>query len=418
MTDYTAWRFGALDTWFFREARPFDIPGSPELSSHFPPPAPTVAGAIKTLIGRQTGIDWRGFKPKETKDEPRHERYGLLGDLKLHGPFLCWKEEPLFPAPLFLLAKKNKAEAGKADCPAAEKRPGLLLSRLRIGGPVETDLGIVRLPELPKSGNDDADKGFKPLEDAWLTATGFEAVLNGAQLDPNHVFQADQLFAHESRLGIGRNPATGTTADAKLYTTRHIRPCDKVGLLVGVGVASLPPGVQREPVRLGGEGRLALVDALPGGLDLPKAPTPDASTHGLILILLTPADLDDCWRLPKSTAVCPPSRDSAEAKYWRAEVNGVRLKVYSAVLGKPRREGGWHLAENKPRRMDNFVPAGSAWYCEIEGAERADTRQALLEKAIEALHLKQIGDGQQLGRGLLAVGLWQNSENFPHGEKA
>jgi CRISPR-associated protein Cmr3 len=407
MTDYTAWRFGALDTWFFREARPFDTIGSPELDSHFPPPAPTVAGAIKTLIGRQTGIDWRGFKPRG-EDGPDDERHSLLGKLQLCGPFLCRDKEPLFPAPLFLLAKKKKHEAGKADGSAAEKKPELLLSRLRIGGPVETDLGIVRLPELPKSGNDDADKGYKPLETAWLTTSGLESALNGDLPKPGDVFQADALFDQESRLGIGRNNKTGTADDSQLYTTRHIRPRDGVGLLVGV--AGLPSDVLKpEPIRLGGEGRLALVDSLPGGLALPAKPTP-TDTHGLILILLTPADLDDCWRLPKSGPTFCPERDSGEAKYWRVEVNGVRLKVYSAVLGKPRREGGWHLAEGRPRRVDSFVPAGSAWYCTVDG----DTS---LPDAIEALHLKQIGDGKRLGRGLLAVGLWQDGENFLDGEK-
>jgi CRISPR-associated protein Cmr3 len=405
MNPYTTWRFHALDTWFFREARPFDTIGSPELGSQFPPPAPTVAGAIKTLIGRQRGADWDKLKPDASPTVEEESRLAELGRLQLCGPFLCRKDEPLFPAPLFLLAKKKKPEAGQAVCPAAERKPGLSLSRLRIGDPVETDLGIVRLPELPKSGNDDEDKGYKPLENAWLTGSGLQAALNGGELDSKDIFQADELFTHEPRLGIGRNNETGTAADARLYTTRHVRPRDDVGLMVGV--AGLPSEVRPEPVRLGGEGRLALVDVAADALKLPSVPEVTGDTYGLILILLTPADLDDCWRLPKSEPVCPAERDSAEAKYWRAEVNGVRLKVYSAVLGKPRREGGWHLAERKPRRVDSFVPAGSAWYCEVEGAERADTRRAVLEGAIKALHLKQIGGGQRFGRGLLAVGLWR-----------
>jgi CRISPR-associated protein Cmr3 len=398
MTDYnTTWRFHALDTWFFREARPFDTVGSPELASQFPPPAPTVAGAVKTLIGRQADIDWSGFKPK-AEGEARHERYGLLGDLRLCGPFLCRGNAPLFPAPLFLLAKKKKPETETAT----GRKPELSLFRLRIGGAVETDLGIVRLPELPKTGSEDQDKGFKPLEDAWLTAAGLQAALNGDTPKPGDVFPADELFDHESRLGIGRDNQTGTVRaeDALLYQTRHVRPRDEVGLLVDA--TGLPAGFASEPIRLGGEGRLALVEAAPGGLNLPQAPTPDRDTHGLILILLTPADLDDCWRLPKSTAVCPDDRDGAEAKYWRTEVNGVGLRMYSAVLGKPRREGGWHLAEGKPRRVDSFVPAGSAWYCEVENMG--------LQDAITKLHGIQIGDGQQLGRGLLAVGLWQRGE--------
>jgi CRISPR-associated protein Cmr3 len=407
MTDYTAWRFGALDTWFFREARPFDTLGSPELESHFPPPAPTVAGAIKTLIGRQVAADWDKLKPGATRTAEDEVRFAKLGKLHMLGPFLYGEKGPLFPAPLFLLAKKKQLETETA----ADKKPELLLSRLRIGGLVETDLGIVRLPELPTSGNGDADKGYKPLENAWLTAAGLEAVLNGKTPDSDDVFQADTLFTPESRLGIGRNNATGTADDSQLYTTRHVRPRDGVGLLVGV--AGLSPEVQCEPIRLGGEGRLALVDSLPGGLGLPEAPRPTDDTHGLILILLTPADLDDCWRLPKSQTPICPERDSGKGKYWPVEVEGVRLRVYSAVLGKPRREGGWHLAESKPRRVDSFVPAGSAWYCEVEGAEQAGTRRAVLERAIGKLHGIQIGDGQQLGRGLLAVGLWRDSENSP-----
>lgn len=405
MTDYTAWRFGALDTWFFRDARPFDTIGSPELESHFPPPAPTVAGAIKTLIGRQRGADWSKLEPDAPRSADEEARFAELGKLHLCGPFLCRNKEPLFPAPLFLLAKKKKHEAGKADGSAAEKKPELLLSRLRIGRPVETDLGIVRLPELPKTGTDDADKGYKPLENAWLTTAGFEAALNGGEPSADAVFQADQLFDHESRLGIGRNNKTGTADDSQLYTTRHIRPRDRVGVLVGVAGT----GIQPEPIRLGGEGRLALVEPLAGGLALPAKPMPNTETHGLILVLLTPADLDDCWRLPKSEKPTCPQRDSGEAKYWPVEVEGVRLRVYSAVLGKPRREGGWHLAGRKPRRVDSFVPAGSAWYCEVENMG--------LEEAIGKLHGFQIGDGQQLGRGLLAVGLWQNGENFLDGEK-
>ena len=41
----------AYDTWFFREFRPHDAVGASELSSLFPPPIRTLAGALRTLIG-------------------------------------------------------------------------------------------------------------------------------------------------------------------------------------------------------------------------------------------------------------------------------------------------------------------------------------------------------------------------------
>jgi len=403
MNPYTTWRFHALDTWFFREARPFDTIGSPELSSHFPPPAPTVAGAVKTLIGRQAGIDWRHFKPKI-----EDERFALLGKLRLRGPFLCRDGEPLFAAPLFLLAKREPAAGTEKPFrqTAAEKSSELLLRRLQIGDPVKTDLGTVRLPELPAEARKIG--GFKPLENAWLTAAGLKAVLDGDKPKPEDVFQADKLFSSESRLGIGRDNRTGAARadEGLLYQTRHVRPHDGVSLIVGVGVEGEAPEFcpKPGPVRFGGEGRLALAEAGgPDPLDALKAPEPNGDTHGLILILLTPADLDNCWRLPKSKSPQSSERSGGKTKVWNCEIGGVELRVHSAVLGKPRREGGWHLAERKPRRMENFVPAGSAWYCTVANMA--------LKDAVAKLHGKQIGDGQQLGRGLIAVGLWPRSEN-------
>lgn len=379
MTDYQSWQLDPLDTWFFREARPFDTLGSPELASQFPPPAATVAGAIKTLLGRQQGIDWHSFKPRASADEPAHPDYAALGRLHLCGPFVSQNGAPLFPAPAFLLHKQDDYQ------------------RLRIGQPVETDLGIVCLPELPEECRNQG--GYKPLERTWLSRSGLERVLEGYVPDPNQVITADELYSPEPRLGIGRNNQTGCV-DAEaglLYQTCHVRPHDQTGLLVGV--KGMADAVQPEPVRLGGEGRLTLMHANRQPLPLPQAPGVTGQPRGLILLLLTAADLDNCWRLPGCDHPECPERDSGEAQIWPCEVNGVRLHIQAAILGKPQREGGWHLAERKPRRVESLVPAGSAWFCTVPNGN--------LQAAIERLHLSQIGDGQTLGRGLLAVGVWE-----------
>lgn len=379
---YQGWQLNPLDTWFFREAKPFDTIGSPELPSQFPPPAPTVAGAIKTAIGRQLGINWHQFKPKAETDTERHEVYGQLGDLSLCGPFISLAGKPLFPAPAFLLHQKDHG-----------------YHRLIIGNAVETDLGIVCLPELPP---DAVNKGFKPLEHAWLTAEGYTEVLAGGLPKPEQVKRAHELYSPEPRLGIGRDNQTGcvNAEDSLLYQTCHIRPGNDVALWVGV--AGLAAQIKPEPVRLGGEGRLTLMSASEGPVTLPSAPVAPEETRGFILILLTPADLDSCWRLPNAQEICP-ERDSGEGKRWTCTLNGVELTIHAAVLGKPVREGGWHLAERKPRRVESFVPAGSAWFC--------TARNMNAKQAINALHLTQIGDGQKLGRGLLAAGVWNSTFN-------
>ena len=53
--------FEPVDSWFFRESRPHDAAGAAQLSSLFPPPIRTLAGAFKTLIGNSLGINWQQF---------------------------------------------------------------------------------------------------------------------------------------------------------------------------------------------------------------------------------------------------------------------------------------------------------------------------------------------------------------------
>lgn len=380
--DYQTWRFTALDTWFFREARPFDTIGAPELDSLFPPPAATVAGAIKTLIGERLGLNWRRFKPKRPESSEDDSKAAALGWLRLQGPFLSLQKNLLFPVPLFLLAKEQE------------------FCRLQIGEAVETDLGVVHLPRLPIEKH-----GYKPLEKSFLTAAGLKRVLAGGLPDPKDVVKSEKLYVGESRFGIARDNRRGTVRKGRLYQTRHVRPQEEVAIEVGVGGVDPDLLPETAALRLGGEGRLALVEAEPQPLNLLSLlpePEPKSDACGLILILLTPADLDGTWYPPVAKKEHRAQENGWPAQCWCCTLRGVELQIQSAVIGKPWQGGGWSLVERKPRRVESLVPAGSAWYCQV--------KNMALKEAISRLHLQQIGDGQQLGRGLLAVGLWQNQE--------
>ena len=66
------WRFNAFDTWFFRESRPMDSIGGSELASLFPPPATTLAGAVRTAIGEHLRVDWSRFQDDQEYANLRH----------------------------------------------------------------------------------------------------------------------------------------------------------------------------------------------------------------------------------------------------------------------------------------------------------------------------------------------------------
>lgn len=373
------WTFAAVDTWFFRESRPMDSVGGAELKSVFPPPARTVMGAVRSAIGNAQGVHWQNY-PKG----PGHQAlFDLIGDgsnlgrLSFKGPYLL-RETPtlerLYPVPLLLL------------------RSGAAFTRLAPSAQAtHCDLGKVQLP----TKQDQQLTGASPLEDAWLTRAGLQAVLQGQVPQAGQVLEAKDLFHTEDRLGIGRNNATRTTGDGLLYQTRHLRPQQKlcVGMVVQ-GLQDRDAVPAAGTVRLGGEGRMAhwSRSAAPADLTVPAG----ASTR-LLLVLLTPARFTHGWLPDGLQAQTLPDGQTV----WEGTLHGVRLRLLCAVLGKPVREGGWDLIGVQPRAMQSLVPAGSCYFCEVL------TEGAAAREAAARLQGQQIGQDSALGRGEIAVGIWQ-----------
>src|SRR5688572_23968697 len=97
--------FEPCDTWVFRETRPMDAVGGAELSSSFPPPAATVAGALRAHLGESLNIPWdrnpkRGRVMKRNR-EWRETRYRAdeLGRMHMQGPYVSYGGRRWFPAP-------------------------------------------------------------------------------------------------------------------------------------------------------------------------------------------------------------------------------------------------------------------------------------------------------------------------------
>ena len=383
-------RFEPVDTWFFRESRPFNAVGASEVSSVFPPPIRTLVGALRTRIGNRHGCDWSAFATDT--DHPVRALIGGpedLGPLLFEGPWLERGNEVLYPVPHFLIGK------GKA----LTRQFG----RLGVDAATLTDLGNVRLPRMPTN----LGAGYTALGETWLTANGMSCVLTGGVPGPTAFHEAADLYATEPRLGIARDNRTRTAADQMLYQTRHIRPARDMAVCVnakGIKFGEIP--VTPEVMRLGGEGRCAWLSAEKHKDILSLiCPRPDRRTRGLILTLLTAADLDGEW-LPPGFSVEP-----GKVLSWRGEIGSenhkVSLCIHAAVIGRVIREGGWNSAAGKngqPREVRSLIPPGSAWYCTIEGND--------FERAITTLHGARIGRETEFGRGWLAVGLWQQTE-FP-----
>ncbi len=399
-------RLQAFDTWFFRESRPHSSVGAPFLSSSFPPPARTVAGALRFLLGESVGVDWRVFAEQGAKKQPVHagghdvtRLIGFgddLGDLDFRGPWLARRRagftERLYPAPRLLLTDGESHSA---------------VSRFKVGSAVETDLGKIHLPALNKDSH-----VRLPVDDFWLTEKTLEEVLIGKVPHANDVISIRRLMDEEARLGIARDVGRATARLGLLYQTRHVRPRPDLVVETDLDGVPLKPDALPRMVRLGGEGRPTGVEWLPDASTFPQAPAPTHETQGLILNLLTSADLGGRW-LPFEPS--EPHTLSNGAKAWRGRLDGMPLEVVTAVFKGAEREGGWDLARRRPREMRGLMPAGSLWYCRCPKGPEPDSGYLTgreLTELVRKFHGRRIGTDTALGRGHLAVGLW-NQDEFP-----
>ena len=384
------WRFEAIDTWFFREMRPIDELTGAELGSLFPPPARTIAGAVRGLIGEQVGVNWEAYRAGdgqttigvnlcEQLGNPKcSEGEAEFGKLKLTGPYLLKDNHRLYPVPQHLLQDEQ----------------GTFHWLKPSDDPVCCDLGKVRLPVIQP----DTDSKVKPLSNAWVNKAGLQTILSGNIPEPLYFYQTKEIFANETRIGIGLNRDQRMTIDGLLYQTRHIRPCEGVSL--GIEVAGIDEHLQLSPnethtVRLGGEGRMAAVK-LGTAEKLPESPV-TKETKNIVLVLLNPLLVPEKGEFFMPFENARNEKDSDGADVWHVTLKGVELKIISAVLGKPQREGGWNLAKNQSRPLRSLVPAGSVWFCEV------------LNGNPQTLHGHKVGEETALGRGELAVGLWKSS---------
>jgi len=386
------WSLQPVDSWFFREARSHDAVGVGQLNSVFPPPATTLAGAIRTSMGDHLSVDWHEFNINSGK---HHELLGEgnnLGLLNIEAIQVVVDEEPVYPAPQDLLKGADQNDP---------------LYRLKIGAPVRCDLGYVAMPEM------DAPAGSKPLENHWITANGLRQWLAGGLPAKSELIAQSKLIGSEARLGIGRDNQQATVKEGLLYQTRHLRPTAEKQFSIDVYLQGISDDLAQQlpkstSLRLGGEGREAAVAIT--SADLPAVKLPDMPTckkaRGVVLYLTSPANLNSdaanaAWCLPGFT---PVKNERGEITHWIGELAGVALKLVSCVLPRPERLGGWDQKLRKPKPLISLAAAGSLYYCELQHPDQ----QPLTPELLLTLQQQPIGTDTSLGYGRLLAGLWLN----------
>ncbi len=356
--------FEALDTWFFREARPHGSIGNSELGSSFPPPVRTLLGALRTLIGdqwfAQHGGDWREFNREPQHPLRRLIGYGEnIGPLRVEGPFLNLDGQRLYPAPANLMCKEENGQ------------PHYFL--LDLGQPVHCDLGRVHLSCFPDKVPGLANlAGSKPVEQSWLTEAGLQAVLQGQPPQAGQIIHARQLYTEEARLGIGRDNSRRAVQEGLLYQTRHLRIHSGVSVelhLHGLPDDSLLP--RQATLRLGGEGRMAGLRVETATTQRPAA-TLSPGEKLFLLYALTPGRCANDLPTGIPSGFRPARHQDTDV--WEGSIGGHPLRILAVACGRTQREGGWDMAAHQPRAVQSLFPAGTVLYVHNLGTTPPDTR--------------------------------------------
>lgn len=343
-----------IDVWTFGDGRPFEAGEDHRRLSLFPPTGLTLQGAIRSKILAESGVSFKAFKerdpvcaevaaeigwPDQTPDQAG------WGKLRLRGPWLVSGKELYYPLPADVVTIDEAVQR---------------LSPLK-AMPFKNNVPGTLQPLWLKN------TGIPKEATGWLSQTEIDKYL---QQQPFSITPASELFSRESRFGVKINSQPKRPQQGHLYALDYVRLGEGVSLQVeidGVNFKS-PSGV----MGLGGDARAAryrldsMPLASPAVIDLPKQ---------FKILFVTPAFFEAGWQPTDWNRWFPDAR------------------LVAAALKRPLSIGGRDVANNKPKALRRFVPAGSVYFFESESSTRYD-QQPITDF------------GAEIGFGQILSGAW------------
>jgi CRISPR-associated protein Cmr3 len=318
----------ALDVWMFRDSKPFSAGQNFYARSLFPPQPGTMQGVIRSHYLERAGVDFRAYGRGQITNLPIGTP-SSMGDLRITGPFLAKRSGSVVrryvPLPLDIMGGESLLSPAKTL-------------------DYETNMPDGWRPLIPADNKAELKK--ETSGESWLNEDAFAAYLKG-DMHSVRLTPAANLYQREERVGLGMDHRRRAHAEGLFYRAQFVRPCEKVGLLVGLNqeIFAGSEGV----LNIGGEGR--------SGTYTQVEYTPPAQTvSGRVkIVLLTPAWFSGGWQ-PASGSWAP----------WL----GAEARLVSLALGKPLALSGWDLANKQPKPLRHFVPAGSVFF--FENAQLTD----------------------------------------------
>lgn len=335
-------RLTALDTLFFRDGKPFNRGEETWANGIFPPPPSVLYGALRSLYFTSNPKD---IGKENTDNDPTNNL--IINDIQISSG-----DNLYFPCPLDVVVEK-----------ATKNTEDINYLSLNLDGTKRITSSNL---DYHLSVKDNLE--IEALE-GYISQRNFRKYLKGQT--PNDVFSLDKLLTFEPKVGIGRDNNTHVSDDGLLYRVGMIRPeiqnennqFVKLNIEIDFELETwnLPIGYKGF-IKLGGEAKACSYEVIS---PKDKTNSEQLSSDVFKIYFLTPTifknDFLDYDGEKKSYGWLPSFLD----KNLEGELNGVKVKLLTAAIGKPKYLGGFDMKKRNPKPMLKMIPEGSVYYFKI-----------------------------------------------------
>lgn len=347
----------AFDTLFFRNGKPFNAGDESWAEGIFPPSPSVLYGALRTCF---FASNMKYFKIANTDQDPTR-------NFEITDIFYKINNTTYYTSPLDLVCLKNKT--------ATEKNK-------------EKHLYEYKLVPLVLKNNDGEcfynslsnkltflgyDEEVENLSGGVLPISALYSYLNGDK-SPKKAKSLNDYIIKETKTSIKLNAATGTTEDNFLFTVDMCRP-NNLSICVNFKNLVIP---KEGYMKLGGENKAVYYRELKE--DYNESLNLEGTSFKLYLS--TAAILEQGWL---------PSWIDAETMI--GEINGMKLKLITAAIGKYKNIGGFDLKLRKPKPMRRAVPEGSVYFFDILSGDIDMAYKTFNNKSISEFNTSNQGFG-------------------------
>ena len=326
-----------LDVLFLRGNKLFGDPGS-HGESLVPPWPSAAAGALRSQVLAHDEVDLRAFAQG-------HIAHPSLGTPAAPGSFALTA---------FTLAQQqvggmvHTIHTLPADLVVTKNNAVLSIQSLRPRPPshgLQSSGTLVQVPVLPEAERRKAETGI------WLTQDGWQSYLNGQLPNPTtDLVNISELWAIDSRVGIGLDSGTRSVEEGKLFTAQAVAFKPGIGFVASVRGAALP---EQGTLRLGGDGRGASSQSV--AHQTPQADLQVIAPQGRCRVVLTTPGLFTKGWLPNGFA------QQSDGHHW-LDLHGVRARLVCATVPRAETISGWDLARWQPKDALRAATTGSVYW--------------------------------------------------------